>query len=91
MNFNGMNIVESIYAVTVEPKRKHKFRRWMSDSYHARIQKKWRKRFGTINVPAMYVVNPAAAGLVGQKHVVLHPELLAKLRISIEAKMKAKP
>ena len=28
------------------PRRVHKRKRWMSASYHCRIQKKWDKRFG---------------------------------------------
>lgn len=28
------------------PIREHKHKRWMSDNYHKRIQKKWNKRFG---------------------------------------------
>lgn len=39
------------------PVRQHKRRRWMSDAYHQRIQKKWNKRFGT--APAAVLMNTA--------------------------------
>lgn len=29
------------------PVRRHRKRKWMSEAYHRRIQKKWNKRFGT--------------------------------------------
>jgi hypothetical protein len=37
------------------PVRVHRKRRWMSESYHRRIQKKWNKRFGT--APAAVLMN----------------------------------
>lgn len=37
------------------PVRRHRKRKWMSEAYHRRIQKKWNKRFGT--GPAMVLLN----------------------------------
>lgn len=43
-----MNIVQHPFACERDvPVRKHKKRKNQSNAYHARIQKKWRKRFGT--------------------------------------------
>jgi hypothetical protein len=42
-------IIRFMPAVELEPltpKRLHKKKRWMSNQYHERIQKKWSKRFG---------------------------------------------
>ena len=49
----GMKVIESPYARL--PTKKHKKRKWMSESYHRRIQKKWNKRFGYS--PAIFLLN----------------------------------
>ena len=36
------------------PAKRHKKRKWMSESYHRRIQKKWTKRFGTVPAAFMF-------------------------------------
>lgn len=51
--FGGMRVIESPLARM--PARVHKKRRWMSEAYHSRIQKKWNKRFGY--VPAAFLMN----------------------------------
>lgn len=78
----GMRIVESTFALkdTDVPVRQHRRRRWMSERYHARIQKKWLKRFGTVREPCMYVMNPQAVGLLGGKTLICHPALMPQLR-----------
>lgn len=80
--YSGMRIVESMLALekTKRPVREHKRRRWMSERYHARIQKKWLKRFGTVMKPCMYVLSPRAVGMPGADYIVCHPALLAPLR-----------
>jgi len=52
---SGMRVVES--ALARMPVRMHKRRRWMSDAYHRRIQKKWNKRYGY--APAAFILNEA--------------------------------
>ena len=42
----SIKVIES--AMARMPAKRHKKRRWMSESYHRRIQKKWLKRFGTV-------------------------------------------
>ena len=62
MSLYGIKVVESPLAVMQVPNRQHKRKRWMSNAYHARIQKKWRKRFGTHEEPCMIFMSPRAAG-----------------------------
>lgn len=45
-----IKVFESEYARL--PAKRHKKRKWMRESYHRRIQKKWTKRWGT--VPAAF-------------------------------------
>jgi hypothetical protein len=47
----GMEVRESLHAVTMEQARKHEKRDGQSENYHKRIMKKWLKRFGKITVP----------------------------------------
>lgn len=49
----GMKVFESSFAKL--PAKRHKKRRWMAESYHRRIQKKWNKRWGY--VPAAFMLN----------------------------------
>lgn len=77
--FVGMKVIESPLAVQVEPRRKHRRRRWQSEAYHERVAKKWRKRFGTKQVPGMYQMDGRIYGLPGPV-LLIHPELMAKLK-----------
>lgn len=56
---SGMRIFSSPYLpnTITEPIKKHKRRRWMSERYCKRIQKKWTKRFGTREVQVAYMIN----------------------------------
>ena len=56
MQFTGMRVIESPLARM--PAKVHKRRRWMSEAYHRRIQKKWNKRFG--HVPAAFLMQSDA-------------------------------
>ena len=44
----------------------------MSEQYHQRVQKKWRKRFGTKEAPGAYEL---AGGVL-----VMHPDLVEMLK-----------
>jgi hypothetical protein len=79
----GMRVYESPFAVTREPARNHKRTRHQTAAYHRRIQKKWLKRFGTIETPAVLMIDPSAAGLyeMGGQRYVAHPKLMAAMRI----------
>lgn len=65
---------ESSYAMQTVPARVHKKRHNQSDAYHQRVQKKWKKRWGTKQVPGAYMVDAAAIGGSG-KILVVHPAL----------------
>ena len=67
---------------TDKPVRRHKVRRWMSDSYHYRIQKKWIKRWGYLKEPTAYMMPAVKLGLSDRAEsiVVMHPILAAQLR-----------
>lgn len=56
-------IVESPMAVRTVPVRQHRKRRNQSATYHARIQKKWTKRWGTKEVPCAYQINGRQFGM----------------------------
>ena len=79
----GMRVIATPLALekTKQPVREHKRRRWMSDHYHERIQKKWTRRFGTVMKPCMYVMQqPALFGMVSEKVLVCHPALMPQIR-----------
>ena len=62
------------------PARVHKRRRSQSASYHARVQKKWLKRWGTRVERYALIMNPNAAGLIGAPTVALDPRHMVTLR-----------
>ena len=72
----GVQIKESVLAVTLRPNRLHKHRRGQSKAYHARIQKKWVKRFGQKQVPGAFKIRDP---WTGAETMVVHPEVMAKL------------
>ena len=81
MNLFGIPIISHPLATMLVPNRRHKRRRWMSESYHRRIQKKWRKRFGTHEEACAFFMSPRAAGLIemGQDVIYMHPKGIAIL------------
>jgi hypothetical protein len=79
-----VRIVESVYCLrqTDQPNKVHKVRRWMSDQYHYRIQKKWIKRWGYAKEPTAYKISGQQSYFNGpaESVVVMHPILAARLR-----------
>ena len=57
-NLSGVKAIVHPLAGNEAPARQHKKRRNQSASYHARVQKKWTKRFGKKLVPAAYRRHP---------------------------------
>lgn len=93
--FNGMRVIESIYATETVPVRKHKLTRsqithlqkhmFKGITYHDRIQKKWNKRFGFKQVPGMMIVDPKAMGFMDigrseSKVIIAHPTVIEALK-----------
>ena len=75
MKFFGARVFESPDVVMPGPRRKHKKKRWdRRGVYHARIQKKWLKRYGTAMIPGILMTS---AGY----HI--HPEIMAELRAEL--------
>lgn len=89
---NDMKVVESLMAVERIPRRPFPGKPGMRPQYVKRIAKKWLKRFGTIDRPCFYLVDPAATLSLyagggsrlnpanSQKIIVAHPALVPKLR-----------
>lgn len=50
-----IQVTTSPYCTSRESARKHIKKPHMSENYHRRIQKKWDKRFGFVEVPAAYL------------------------------------
>ncbi|WP_042299011.1 hypothetical protein [Paraburkholderia kururiensis] len=79
----GIPIFENrcVAADFARPARVHKRRRWMSDAYHRRVQKKWTKRFGyQPDETVVYLVNPPALGIAAGPCLIMSPVALAKVR-----------
>ncbi len=80
----GLRVLSSPHAATTKPARPHKKRRNQSDSYHARIQKKWNRRFGFVKAPAAFMVDTSAfafsAGIGCGKVLVAHPSIVDSIR-----------
>ncbi len=75
----GISVQYSPLAERTVPKKVHKHRRGQTKAYHARIQKKWAKRFGTKQERCAFVIDPRALlpfPFAGQGNtLVLHPSL----------------
>lgn len=73
---------ENVLATTTEPRRVHRHRKNQSLAYHTRIQKKWRKRFGTVQKPAAFQIDTSALHPWARGGVVLvcHPVIAAQMR-----------
>jgi hypothetical protein len=82
MTFGGLQIRESIYAITMKPARVHKHRRSQTERYHLRIQKKWKKRFGMVSIPGAYRIQDP---FTGQPMIIAHPSVMTKLRGMVHA------
>ena len=82
MDYLGIKIIESPLCEMRVPIRKHKKRRNQTLRYHARIQKKWTKRFGLKTERVAIVFNPAAVGMpwLGGEQMALHPKDIAIIR-----------
>lgn len=79
--FGSLRIVESPHCTMRKPVRTHKRRRWdRSGKYHARIAKKWLKRFGEREEAVAYMLDPKAIGHSGGPMFLLHPSQAAMLR-----------
>lgn len=74
-----MQVRESPLALQAVPVKRHKKRRNQTEAYHRRVQKKWTKRYGTKQVPAVYVIDNRVMGGYG-KTLVAHPSILALLK-----------
>jgi len=73
--FSGVRIIESphMQKYTTEPARKHK-EHPKRKKYHLRVQKKWNKRFGTVQNP-MFIATMGA--------IFAHPDVVQLLRDKI--------
>jgi hypothetical protein len=79
--FGALRVVESPLTQREVPIKVHKRRRNHSARYHARIQKKWLKRYGMKPEICAYVLDGGAYGLGST--LVLHPKHAAMLRMSV--------
>jgi hypothetical protein len=70
----------SAFAMWRGPRRVHRRQRWdRSGTYHARIQKKWNKRFGFVDVPAAFMVDASSFDLLPRgprPMLIIHDELI---------------
>ena len=81
----GIEVRESINACSTEPARAHKRRRNQTARYHARIQKKWNKRFGMVKKPAAFMIDTSMlllpfSGDRPRRMLVAHPSLVEQIR-----------
>lgn len=76
--YSGIRIFQSTLCVekTKSPLRKHEKKRWMTDSYHRRVQKKWNKRYGFVMKPVMYQTPDG---------IFCHPVQYARIREALKA------
>jgi hypothetical protein len=77
-------VIESLHAVERVPKRLHKHKACYKLHYHARIQKKWNKRFGFYDKPTMYF-GATDSGRV----LFVHPHLMPKVREALRQQRKS--
>lgn len=81
--FNLFSIPVRVTPMNLErdvPVRPHKKRRNQSATYHARIQKKWVKRFGTKKEQCAVLIDPSKVGLPGGQQLVMDQRSIALLR-----------
>jgi len=92
-SLSGVKVVESTFCLDRKPIRKHIKKSWMRETYHKRIQKKWDKRFGYVETPAVFMIQAPnysmcrglnEVSLGGEQILSIHPELTAKVKESME-------
>lgn len=74
LSWGSVPIFESglVLEATEKPVREHKPKQWMAGrAYHARIQKKWIKRFGYVMQPCIW---QTPMGFIA------HPTMMASIR-----------
>lgn len=75
----GLKIILSPLATNTKPVRTHKKRSNQTKAYHARVNKKWLKRFGTREAPGCWM-----AGNKVYMHPAVHAEM-SRLDVLMEA------
>lgn len=84
MIYNGIKIVESVLAVTRHQARVYPKRRANTPAHLKRMNKKWLKRYGYRQEPAMYLMRqPSLFGGLGEEIILAHPALAAKVRAEL--------
>ena len=81
--FNWFGIPIRVTPMNLErdvPVRPHKKRRNQSATYHARIQKKWVKRFGTKKEQYAVLIDPSKVRLPVGQQLVMDQRSIALLR-----------
>lgn len=81
--FNLCGIPVRVTPINLErdaPVRPHKKRRNQSATYHARIQKKWVKRFGMKKEQYAIIIDPSKVGLSGGPQLVMDQRAVSLLR-----------
>lgn len=81
--FNLFSIPVRVTPMSLEldvPVRPHKRRQNQSATYHARIQKKWVKRFGMKKEQYAVLIDPSKVGLSGGQQLVMDQRSIALLR-----------
>lgn len=77
MMLHGIPIIESWAAVERSRARIYPKRKAKSPRHWQRMDKKWRKRFGFKEKPAIF---KAAGGVVGRETFFVHPALMPEIR-----------
>lgn len=76
-SFGGVPVISSPLAVARVSNRVHRQRRGQSAAYHARVQKKWDKRFGFSDKPQVYAtLDP----IIGRTVIIMHSSLYERLK-----------
>jgi hypothetical protein len=76
---NGMPLIESVHALeeTKERIKPYARRKAKTEAHWRRMDKKWRKRYGFVMKPAIFIL--------GGNTIVAHPTLAAKIRAEVRA------
>jgi len=73
--YNGKPLfVSSLIGQRQFPRRSYLRRDWMTDAHHARVQKKWNKRFGT-DLRDQMIITPEAIFCSEQTYQMLKQQL----------------
>jgi len=88
IEYCGVPIIANVMLLDFLNTRPHGERKWMRKRcYHTRIDKKWRKRFGTYSVPSRKILmfnDPMS----GRQMIACHPDMLSEIKAAID-KQKA--